>query len=75
MYLFVQPSRARSSLQRVVIGSRRRELGLSTLPLIPLAEALDEILANRKPTRPGNDPMAHKAAVFGADAVRGWPSV
>ena len=39
LYLFVQPSGTRSWIQRLVIGGRRRELGLGSHALVLLAEA------------------------------------
>ena len=60
LYLFVQPSGTRSWIQRLVIRGRRRELGLGPLSLVPLAEAREMALANRKLARQGGDPLAEK---------------
>ena len=60
LYLFVQPSGTRSWIQRLVIRGRRRELGLGPLALVPLAEAREMALANRKLARQGGDPLAEK---------------
>ena len=60
MYLFVQPTGTRSWIQRLVIRGRRRELGLGSLVLVPLAEAREKALANRKLAREGGDPPAER---------------
>ena len=60
MYLFVQPSGTRSWIQRLVVRGRRRELGLGSVALVPLAEAREKALANRKLAREGGDPLAEK---------------
>ena len=60
LYLFVQPSGTRSWIQRLVVRGRRRELGLGSLALVPLAEARERALANRKLARQGGDPLAEK---------------
>ena len=60
LYLFVQPTGTRSWIQRLVIRGRRRELGLGPLALVPLAEAREMALANRKLARQGGDPLAEK---------------
>ena len=60
LYLFVQPSGTRSWIQRLVIRGRRRELGLGSLVLVPLAEAREKALANRKLAREGGDPLAER---------------
>ena len=60
MYLFVQPSGTRSWIQRLLVRGRRRELGLGSVALVPLAEAREKALANRKLARQGGDPLAEK---------------
>ena len=60
LYLFVQPTGTRSWIQRLVIRGRRRELGLGSLALVPLAEAREKALWNRKLARQGGDPLAEK---------------
>ena len=71
LYLFVQPTGTRSWIQRLLIRSRRRELGLGA---VALAEARELALANRKLARSGGDPLADKRRVQGvptfADAAR-----
>ena len=65
LYLFVQPSGARSWIQRLIIRGRRRELGLGSVALISLAEAREKALANRKLAREGGDPLAEKRRAQG----------
>ena len=65
MYLFVQPSGTRSWIQRLVVRGRRRELGLGSLALVPLAEAREKSLANRKLAREDGDPLAEKRRTEG----------
>ena len=60
LYLFVQPSGTRSWIQRLVVRGRRRELGLGSVALVPLAEARENARANRKLAREGGDPLAEK---------------
>ena len=60
LYLFVQPSGTRSWIQRLLVRGRRRELGLGSAGLVPLAEAREKALANRKLAREGGDPLAEK---------------
>lgn len=58
LYLKVDPSGARRWIQRIVIQGKRRDLGLGAPPLVPLAEAREKALANRKLAREGGDPLA-----------------
>ena len=65
LYLFVQPSGTRSWIQRLLVRGRRRELGLGSVVLVPLAEAREKALANRKLARRGGDPLAEKRRAEG----------
>ena len=65
LYLFVQPGGTRSWIQRLVVRGRRRELGLGSAALVPLAEAREKALANRKLAREGGDPLAEKRRTEG----------
>ena len=58
LYLYVQPTGARSWIQRLVIRGRRCELGLGAVALVSLAEAREQAVANRKLARAGGDPLA-----------------
>ena len=63
--MFVQPTGTRSWVQRLVIRGRRRELGLGAAALVPLAEARELALANRKLARSGGDPLSEKRRADG----------
>ena len=65
LYLYVQPTGARSWIQRLVIRGRRCELGLGAVALVSLAEAREKALANRKLAREGGDPLADKRRAQG----------
>ncbi len=65
LYLFVQPSGTRSWIQRLLVRGRRRELGLGSVARVPLAEAREKALANRKLARQGGDPLAEKRRAEG----------
>ena len=65
LYLEVKPTGTRSWIQRIVIRGRRRELGLGGYPLVPLKEARELALANRKLARAGGDPLAAKRRAEG----------
>ena len=65
LYLFVQSSGTRSWIRRLVIRGRRRELGLGSLALVPLVEAREKALANRKLARQGGDPLLEKRRTQG----------
>ena len=65
LYLFVQPTGARSWVQRLVIRGRRREIGLGSIELVTLAEAREKAVSNRKLAREGGDPLAMKRRAAG----------
>ena len=65
LYLFVQPSGTRSWIQRLLVRGRRRELGLGSVALVPLAKAREKALANRTLARQGRDPLAEKRRTEG----------
>lgn len=58
--LLVTPTGARCWTQRLTIGGRRRELGLGGYPVVTLAQARDQALANKRLVREGGDPLAEK---------------
>ena len=60
LYLVVDPSGAKRWLLRIVVGGRRRDIGLGGLSLVSLAEAREQALAWRKLARAGRDPLAEK---------------
>lgn len=61
LYLVVHETGAKRWLLRVVIGGRRRDMGLGNAGLVPLAEARDKAIAARKLARDGGDPIAERA--------------
>lgn len=56
LYLRVSPSGAKSWILRTVVHGRRRDLGLGSASLVPLAEARDKARLYRKIARDGGDP-------------------
>ena len=60
LYLYVQSSGARSWVQRLVIHGRRRDIGLGSAQLVPLADVREKALVNRRMAREGGDPLAEK---------------
>ena len=74
LYLYVQSSGARSWVQRLVIHGRRRDIGLGSAQLVPLADAREKALVNRRMAREGGDPLAEKRRLESmptfADAAR-----
>ena len=56
LYLHVEPSGTRHWVQRLVIHGKGCSLGLGSFALVPLAEARDRALANRRVARSGGDP-------------------
>ncbi len=60
LYLDVQQSGSRSWIQRIVIRGRRREIGLGGFPVVPLDDAREEALKNRRLVLAGRDPVAEK---------------
>ena len=60
LYLAVARGGSKSWVQRIVVGGKRRELGLGGWPVVSLAEARDAALDNRRLVRKGGDPLAEK---------------
>ncbi|WP_341214214.1 integrase arm-type DNA-binding domain-containing protein [uncultured Limimaricola sp.] len=60
LYLHVDPSGAKRWVQRIAIRGKRSDLGLGAVSLVPLAEAREKALANRKLAREGGDPLRVK---------------
>ena len=56
LYLWVEDSRAKRWVQRLVILGKRRDLGLGSYPLVPLADARRVAAENRRIARAGGDP-------------------
>ncbi|MDE2773723.1 MAG: integrase arm-type DNA-binding domain-containing protein [Gemmatimonadota bacterium] len=60
LYLNVTHSGSRSWIQRIVIGGRRRDLGLGGYPGTGLAEARRKAIANKALVVAGRDPVAER---------------
>ena len=68
LFLVVEPGgRSRHWVQRLVVGGRRRDLGLGSFPLTSLSEARERAWENRKLARGGGDPLPRvaRAPTFG----------
>ena len=64
LYLIIEPGgRSRHWVQRLVVGGRRRDLGLGSYPMTSLSEARDRAWENRKLARTGGDPLPPVVAV------------
>lgn len=60
LYLVVDPSGARRWILRTVAGGKRRDIGLGSAKLVPLADAREAAAALRKLARSGGDPLAER---------------
>ena len=60
LYLEVDPTGARRWVQRLVIRGKSRTLGLGGFALVPLGEAREATLANRRLARSRGDPLADR---------------
>lgn len=60
LYLKVDSTGAKRWVQRLVIQGKRRDIGLGSASLVPLAEARETALQHRKAARVGDDPLAAK---------------
>lgn len=60
LYLFVKPNGAKQWVQRIVIRGKRTEIGLGSADLVPLSDAREAALENRKLARSGGDPLKAK---------------
>ena len=65
LYLHVEPSGTRHWVQRLVIHGKGCALGLGSFALVPLAEARERALANRRVARSGGDPRPASRRVPG----------
>ena len=62
LYLHVSATGSRSWIQRVVIGGRRRDIGLGPWPAVGLTQARDLTLRSRIAITEGRDPLAERRA-------------
>ena len=60
LYLRIAPGGSKQWMQRIVIGGKRRDLGLGPWPVVSLAEARDKAFENRRSVYQGRDPLAEK---------------
>ena len=60
LYLVVEPSGSKRWLLRIVVQSKRRDIGLGGASLVSLAEAREKALAYRRVARDGGDPFAER---------------
>lgn len=60
LYLVVDESGAKRWLLRIVVTGRRRDIGLGSVRLVPLAEAREEAVRMRRMARDGEDPLAER---------------
>jgi integrase len=63
LYLVVEESGTKRWLQRIVIGGKRRDLGLGGFPAVTLAEARAKALANKGEIEAGQNPLEAKREV------------
>ena len=68
LYLNVAPSGTKSWVQRMVINSRRRDIGLGSYPAVSLVQARSLAANNHTAVSEGRDPLAEKQAA--KEAVR-----
>ncbi len=60
LFLNIAPGGSKSWVQRVVINGKRRDIGLGSATLVPLAKARQRAFANRVAIAEGRDPLAAK---------------
>ena len=60
LFLSVAPGGSKSWVQRLTIRGKRTDIGLGGFPLVPLAEAREKAIDNRRVARAGGDPLAEK---------------
>lgn len=60
LYLFVDESGAKRWLLRTVVAGKRRDIGLGSAQLVPLADAREEAAKLRRMARAGGDPLADR---------------
>ena len=62
LFLRVEKTGSKRWVQRLTINGKRREIGLGSAELVPLAQARDTALEYRKVARLGGDPLAVRHA-------------
>ncbi|MBB3712815.1 integrase [Limimaricola variabilis] len=66
LYLQITPTGGRTWLLRVVVGDRRREIGLGGYPEVPLAQARERAREAKDAIRRGIDPVEERKAARAA---------
>jgi integrase len=66
LILQITPSGARSWILRVLVGCKRREMGLGAFPDVTLAQAREKARETRAAIEDGRDPVAERAAARSA---------
>jgi len=66
LILQITPSGARSWILRVLVGDKRREVGLGAFPDVTLARAREKARETRAAIEDGRDPVAERAAARSA---------
>lgn len=74
LMLEVRPSGGRFWLQRIMVGGKRRDLGLGSYPDVSLSEARARAQANREAVAAGRDILAERAAAKAAAAAPAEPA-
>ncbi len=70
LYLVVDPSGARRWLLRIVIQRRRRDIGLGSARLVPLATARDTAIEMRRLARDGGDAVRRLVECVGGEIIK-----
>ncbi|MFG6455891.1 tyrosine-type recombinase/integrase [Roseateles sp. BYS96W] len=60
LYLYVTETGARSWVLRLMVGDKRRHMGLGSFPTVPLAQAREKARAARETVEAGLDPMLQR---------------
>ena len=60
LHLFISRTGGKSWVQRIMVGGRRRDIGLGGFPSVSLARAREKAAANRTAVADGRDPLAEK---------------
>lgn len=69
LYLQVTPPSGKSWLLRIVIGEKRKDIGLGSFPSISLSEAREKARALRELVKSGVDPLQHAKEVKQAQII------
>lgn len=66
LFLRVTSGGSRQWVQRLMVRGRRREIGLGSPPVVPLAKAREKARENKRIAHEGGDPLAEKHAAEAA---------